>query len=475
MSIFADTWSATRQAALSGLRARESSPQAPIAQGAGVGSVQRWSAGFLAASLVVGGIALTPFAGMPLLPVPGTMPAFGAAMLVTNLLLAALLFGRGAINNQGRAVRLGTAYFFVAVIFVPILATFPGVFVPEQLIGARQSGLWLWCAWHAGFGLGAIRAALGPERPRASVPQSVAATIGIVALLAVVATAGAPYLPSVMTDGHVPFTGLGVTFPPVILAILIAALILVGRSAPSSERLWLCVALIAACFDVWLAFCGTERYSLGWYLSKCGSLITSLAVLISQLHDVTALHHRLAAANETLTTLAQRDGLTSLANRRRFDELIDVEWRRARRDRRPISLAMIDVDHFKAFNDQYGHRQGDACLRQISDVLRSVIKRPADVAARYGGEEFVLVLPDTDAAAAATIAAQVHARLSSLSILHAASPIGTVTVSIGIATMLPVVDVGHESLLGRADDNLYLAKAAGRNRTQTDELLFAPL
>ena len=474
MSIFADTWSATRQAATSTFRLRRDTSGSYAASEAGVGPVQLWSAWLLGGSLILAGAILWPFAAIPLMPISGCMPAFGGAMLVTNLILAALLFGRGAIAGQARAVRLGTAYFFVAAIFVPLLVTFPGVFVPEQLAGTRDSPLWLWCFWHAGFGIGAIRATLGPDTPHTSVTVSIAATLGIVALLTLLVTAGAPLLPRI-SDGHLAFTGFGALLPPAILGILVAAMVLVSRSAPSSERLWLCVALIAACFDIWLAIWGTERFSLGWYLSKVGSLITSLSVLISQLHDVTTLHHRLAAANERLTTLAQRDGLTGLANRRLFDELIDVEWRRARRDRRPISLAMIDVDHFKAFNDQYGHREGDFCLRHISDVLRGVIKRPADVAARYGGEEFVLVLPDTDSAAAANIAAHVHAKLRSLAIPHAASPLGMVSVSIGIATMLPLVDVGHESLLGRADDNLYLAKAAGRNRTQTDELLFAPL
>jgi diguanylate cyclase (GGDEF)-like protein len=428
----------------------------------------------LAAALVICGIACTPIANMPLMPIPGYMAAFGTSMIVINLLLAALLFSQGTIEGQSSAVRLGTAYFFIAVIVTALVAAFPGIIVQTSLIGGPSSGVWLWSYWHAGFGLGVIRYALGRDGVPSSVMRSIVAVLVVATVLTLTATVGLPYLPLMLADGHTLFTGFGAIVPPAILAILAVALLLVLRMQTASrERLWLAAGLVAAGFDVWLTYRGTDRYSLGWYLSKCGSLITSLVLLISLLHEVTMLRHQAAAANRALSMLAHQDGLTGLVNRRRFDELLDVEWRRARRDAQSISLLMIDVDYFKNFNDRYGHLQGDDCLRQLGGTLQSVIRRPADSAARYGGEEFVLLLPGTDAAGAMEVARLVHARLRAIAMPHGASPLSVVTASIGVGTLLPKSDLGHEKLLSIADDNLYRAKAAGRNTTRADEVLAA--
>ena len=144
------------------------------------------------------------------------------------------------------------------------------------------------------------------------------------------------------------------------------------------------VGMVAACFDVWPTYCGSERFSLGWYLAKVGSVFTSRAVMASLFHDVTRLYGRLASVNATLQDLAGRDGLTGLFNRRRLDEALALEWLRTRRDRQPISVLMIDVDHFKGFNDTYGHLEGDACLRRLAAVLQEATRRPGRALWRRG-------------------------------------------------------------------------------------------
>jgi len=186
-----------------------------------------------------------------------------------------------------------------------------------------------------------------------------------------------------------------------------------------------------------------------------------------------ATHLTLRRQTALLTRLAMLDELTGIANRRRFGETLDAEWRRAQRTGRPLSLMMIDVDHFKAYNDFYGHPAGDACIRAVAKVLEASVRRPADFVARYGGEEFAVLLGDSDGDdGALRVADAIHRALHSTAMPHAASPVAPhVTLSIGIATSHPSGHDGPAVLVRAADQALYRAKSSGRNRTalQADE------
>jgi diguanylate cyclase (GGDEF)-like protein/PAS domain S-box-containing protein len=169
---------------------------------------------------------------------------------------------------------------------------------------------------------------------------------------------------------------------------------------------------------------------------------------------------------ERLATLATKDGLTGLANRRHFDDMLQQEWRRAERYGAAVSLVMMDVDNFKKFNDQHGHQAGDSCLKAVARVIAAEARRPADLAARYGGEEFVLLLPNTDEAGCALVAERIRQSLETLNISHALNPpTKRVTMSIGGATGWPNAETqgNHPSLIAAADRALYAAKHAGRD------------
>jgi len=169
-----------------------------------------------------------------------------------------------------------------------------------------------------------------------------------------------------------------------------------------------------------------------------------------------------------LAALATLDGLSGLANRRHFDEQLEREWARARRDGTPLSLLMIDVDHFKKFNDQYGHQAGDRCLQSVARVLATMAWRPTDLAARYGGEEFVMILPNTDTAGCEQVGDRIRSELRELGIVHELNhPSNLVTVSLGGATIWPNAVQGSVescSLVEAADQALYAAKSRGRDR-----------
>lgn len=172
----------------------------------------------------------------------------------------------------------------------------------------------------------------------------------------------------------------------------------------------------------------------------------------------------LKEANQRLFSLASHDKLTGLANRRHFDELLEEEWKRALRERQPLAIASIDVDFFKRYNDMYGHLAGDDCLLQVAQALEHGGRRPGDLAARIGGEEFAILLPATSAASAFAVAERVQQRLSDMDVEHLDSDFGRVTLSIGIAAMVPDPDLPVKSLLSAADEALYVAKRSGRNR-----------
>jgi diguanylate cyclase (GGDEF)-like protein len=172
----------------------------------------------------------------------------------------------------------------------------------------------------------------------------------------------------------------------------------------------------------------------------------------------------LTEAHDRLAVLAETDGLTGLANRRRFDEALEREVARLRRGGRSLSLVLLDVDHFKAFNDAHGHVAGDDCLRQVAGVMPAFCHRATDLAARYGGEELAILLPDTPHDGATAVAESVRSRVAGLAIPHRGTGAATVvTVSLGVATVGHGCELTPRDLVRLADAQLYRAKSAGRN------------
>jgi diguanylate cyclase (GGDEF)-like protein len=181
-------------------------------------------------------------------------------------------------------------------------------------------------------------------------------------------------------------------------------------------------------------------------------------------------HLELKRYRDHLKELSMLDGLTGIANRRRFDEVLDLEWIRARRAQSWLSLIMMDIDHFKGYNDHYGHLSGDECLRRVARGLAEMVRRSADVLARYGGEEFVLLLPDTPEKGAIKVAEIAQAKIASLEIPFTYSPVSDrVTLSMGVAAMVPADNCTRFDLISSADSRLYAAKRNGRNLIQAGE------
>lgn len=183
-----------------------------------------------------------------------------------------------------------------------------------------------------------------------------------------------------------------------------------------------------------------------------------------QAEALAQLADQLRVANERLQQLSFQDALTGLYNRRYFDEFLEREFKRAMRNQGVLTLIMIDVDHFKAYNDRFGHQAGDDCLRRVAAALTLVIHRPSDLVARYGGEEFAAVLPETERDGGLEVAEKLRARVEALQLPHPDSPYGVVTISAGVATCRPAPGDHPEPFIEAADSALYHSKRAGRNR-----------
>ncbi|MEG4271744.1 MULTISPECIES: diguanylate cyclase domain-containing protein [unclassified Microcoleus] len=207
--------------------------------------------------------------------------------------------------------------------------------------------------------------------------------------------------------------------------------------------------------------CSGVREWQQWEIDFLQHLANQVAIAIEQ----SQLYRKLAIANQKLQQLATTDGLTGIANRRQFDRVLSLEWRRLAREKLPLSLIMFDIDFFKLYNEFYGHLGGDDCLRQVAGAIAREANRPGDLTARYGGEEFALVLPNTSALGANAVARKICDGIACLKLPHARSSIGPyVTLSCGIATAIPSARESPNTLIRSADRALFQAKTEGKNR-----------
>ena len=486
------------------------SPSAGAARVMGTSRQQRRLALATAAAFALLTLALLPFATRTGPALPGFVPAYQMAVFLFYALSTIHLFNHFRRTGLIALLHLGAGCLFSAMMLLVQLFSFP-IWGPHQLVGSTAATTtWLWTFWHLGpvvFSLtylvaagrtGAL-AALPPARdPAPLVLRATAVALGLAALATGLSTWGLPSLPSISQEGdyHRLVTS-GVGIGVLLLSIMAVGLLIWRTRCASTVELCLALALALLICDDALTLAGSARLSLGWYAGRAEAAVSAAILLGFYVMEIDRRYARVTAqaqmlaqdrtmlgeivteqrhANAALLLLAREDVLTGLANRRRFDEQLRQEWLRAYREGQTLTLLMLDVDHFKKFNDHYGHQSGDRCLRTIAGLMLEVGQRPADLSARYGGEEFVLLLPNSDAAGGLTAANALLDRLEREDLAHASAPLGRVTLSIGVAACAPLHDRASspDALVAAADAALYEAKRGGRNQARSARIA-APL
>ncbi|MGV2287989.1 sensor domain-containing diguanylate cyclase [Trinickia sp. YCB016] len=417
-----------------------------------------------------------PRAHVALPPVAPFLPMCALTVFTTACIAAYLLNARFAATRQLMLCALGGAYAYTAVAVALQLLTFPGVITPAGLFGAGpHSSGWIWVFWHGGFPLLVMVAALIRERVKqrpvnpAHVNSWAWALIGGPVAIAVALGALAIHLqlPQALNPAADAGSLSSDHTALVILLLNIVAIVVVlstGRLR-SLLDLWLAIAVLTCFIDTCLNLLSADRFTVGWYIGRVFSMLAPGILVCVLVWEVTVLYRRMSDAYASLLQSSVLDALTRIYNRTYFNDQLRKEFERAKRNVAPLSLVMFDVDNFKPYNDEFGHLQGDACLKAVANALAGAVRRPSDFVARYGGEEFALVLPDTDAQAALTIAERARQAVVLLG-LGAPTQLGCVTVSAGCATHEHGTLTSPDELVSAADAALYAAKRAGRNRVQ---------
>ena len=386
------------------------------------------------------------------------------AELLTAFLLLSQFYMAG---NLSLAI-VAAGYLVSALLTIPYLLFFPGVFGPAPVgHGDLQISIWLWISWHLAFPLAVAGAHLidgsldTAGLPRSRIPAALAwlmaGSVGVAGALFATIFLARDWLPIiVLAGGHFSPAYKDFAAPIVALNAIAIAIVLLRARRLSRLQTWLSIALLTMVLDGLLNIWSPGRYSVAWYIGKFEALVMATVVLSMLLLEVATLYRRLYLA-------ATIDVLTGLPNRRSFmDDAISAL---AKRDQQPpgVALLIIDVDHFKTYNDRYGHAAGDDALAAVGSALRTSAVRASDSVARYGGEEFVVLLPDTLVGDAEMVAERVRRRVSDLGIVHEGSPSGRLTVSVGIGYCGSPLDVSEPILFEYADRALYMAKGQGRN------------
>jgi diguanylate cyclase (GGDEF)-like protein len=411
----------------------------------------------------------------------GNRPWFEAVFLSGVFLLdvqIALFLALQALAGAASARALSWlagGYAFAAVAAAATFFSLPDIVEP---LGIDHEGLpsivrGLWILWHGGFPCFVLLALHGKSRaggrprdarPTTAVSVLIPVVVGVGLALAGVATivAYASAASPTAVGNEIGLTGSTLGAAVAVLNVFALMAVIYMTRLRELLYLWLALAVLAFTLDVLLSLAGSARYTVGWYVGHGLSLASAAAVMGALLIENFRLHRDAEIRAAFHEQEAMHDALTGLFNRRYLMEKLAEELGRAQRYRYPVSLLMVDADHFKSINDNHGHAVGDECLRALARTLAHRVHRFGDYSARYGGEEFVVVLPECNLLGAIEVAEEIRRRVEEL---HArgAAPL-PLTVSIGAATAAFSAPPSPDALLIAADECLYRAKRQGRNR-----------
>lgn len=441
---------------------------------------QRLTAALAAAVLLCTMAMVWPYSTVQASAVLPFMPIFATSVVIAEGLTAYFLATQYRVSGRFVFAVLASAYAFTSVAAAAHLAVYPGVFSASGLFHTgRQTAIWIWLLWRGAFALFVMLALAIRSRPPIGSHDgrrwrgALAMGGSIAGSIALCAAAGAAHdrLPNLVASAG-PYRHLSANPAIVSVALMCIAALAVHAYVTRLRTLmdlWLAVALLAGVVDIVLTLGAGARYSVGWYAARIASMVSANALLGMLVSETSRTYLRLADAHRTLQALSVRDGLTGVFNRAYFDERYPRELTLARAAGYPLSILLVDVDHFKDYNDALGHLAGDECLRRIAHTLAASLTRQTDFVARYGGEEFAVVLPACDPRVGASTAERLRQAVADMKLPGPSEKTPYVTISIGHASSRSHADLQGATLLAGADAALYAAKASGRNRVEHEQ------
>lgn len=400
--------------------------------------------------------------------VPAFVAICGISIFWATLQTSILLFNQSKLTGDSPLTFLASIYIFVSLCALARMLTLPGVFLfKETLTEDSQIAAYIWLIWYGFFPLGIICYSLQKQGiGRISMHSAVMIfrftplfTISLICLFAFFDQS----LPPLIQKNDYSSTLFVDYFILFLNCLAFLALIFIRNAQKVRQDLWLILAVMIHTLDVIYGFLGEARYTVGWYLALVYNVLSSsiiLMVLIYHLVNVARFMHQ---DNNNLLDASETDSVTGVANRRKFDKILRSSWETAIHQNHTICLLFIDIDHFKSYNDCFGHLMGDDCLKKVAYELNSISRRKEDLFARIGGEEFAFIIYNADDSVCLRIAEEARSRVEQLQISAPYSPHSFVTISIGKSIGHPR-NYNYLDLMQQADKALYQAKLHGRNQ-----------
>jgi diguanylate cyclase (GGDEF)-like protein len=437
-----------------------------------------------AVALVLAAVAAAAwrFGSLSLGGTDAALPMILTAGFVAMLVSATLSRTQFRATNLPTLALLSNLFGVSALLLVPYLLVTPHVFSSDGFGLGTQTAMWLWILGHATFIALALAYAIGEATLAKRVYDIGAArSLGGRFAICTMTAASVAAAAAVLAHGKLPFIGDDDGFSPLFhrfvepgllgaAALALIVLCSVTRLRHTSS-LWFAVIIVAFGVDVWT---GSEAlaktFSLGWYATLASGSVAYMLYLVVQLRNANRQLVAFAADKRSLIETTLRDPLTGLLNRRGFDERFDDILTESRLRGKAASIVIFDIDHFKVFNDGFGHPAGDDALKRIAAAIANVANRANDACCRIGGEEFAIVLGETDASGAMTVAERIRSNVMRLRLPQNPEFGDMLTVSVGTATAFADAVVDSAELYARADKALYKAKRMGRNRIATHDV-----
>jgi len=430
--------------------------------------------------LIFFAILAVPFGTHPAGQIDAILPAVGSAMMVAMIVSGVMLRNEYHTTRFVPLAILSVAYWTTAILLLPYMLASRHAFSATGFGLGAQTAPWLWIVWHAAFVMlvGAYvwsdsyfsRNAVTPPDAAEIVRRCTMVTAivaGSAVGLIVVFHARLPAL--VGPGGYTQAYRLLVSQLLLASACVVMATMIARNALRHTTHLWLTVVLAAFTVDVYLnGEIVNGPFTVAWYMGFFEAAVWQSTFLFVQLRHANEQLAAFVAGTRSLVEETQRDALTNLFNRRGFDDRFELALADSKASDASIALLALDLDHFKAYNDHFGHLAGDEALRAVAGAMTSTVNRPSDACCRVGGEEFAIILSGTNEAGAATVAERVRLAVMRLRIRHAPEvALPAMTVSVGVAVMHSAAQITAKTLYDRADQALYRAKRLGRNRVVT--------